>query len=150
MPDSSDWPRSQSPSLQRRVRHDRRDRMSNAASFRAISHYDWGPADLLPTGTRLDRNPFLPDRVQGGRKQLAARGFAIATSERRSVDSLSATINQRIDVDQLDHEYGYCYDDGCRAGVVEHEAGTLAFDIADTHEQGGLAWVGPGQPEVPA
>jgi Domain of unknown function (DUF4136) len=118
--------------------------------FARYRTYDWGPADLLPTGDpRLDRNPFFQDHVQGAvEKQLAARGFAIARSG--TPDLLihyHATINQRIDVDQLDHEYGYCYDDGCRAGVVEHEAGTLVLDIVDTRTNR-VVWRGWAQDSV--
>ena len=58
-----------------------------------------------------------------------------------------ASINQRIDVNRLDREYGYCYDDDCRAGVIEYEAGTLVLDIVDTRTNR-VIWRGWAQDSV--
>jgi hypothetical protein len=124
--------------------------VQRGVDFARYRTYDWGPADALPTGdARLDRNPFFQDHVQGAvEKQLAARGFATATSG--TPDLLihyHASINQRIDVDRLDHEHGYCYDDGCRAGVIEYEAGTLVLDIVDARTNR-VIWRGWAQDSV--
>jgi hypothetical protein len=102
--------------------------------FSQYRTYDWGPADALPTGDpRLDRNPFFKDHVEGAvEKQLAARGFSRPTSG--TADLLlhyHASITQRIDVNRVDREYGYCYGGDCQARVVEYEAGTLVLDVVD-------------------
>ena len=112
--------------------------------------YDWGPADALPTGDpRLDKNPFFQDHVQGAvEKQLAAKGFEIATSG--TPDLLihyHASITQRIDVNRLDREYGYCYDENCQARVIEYEAGTLVLDIVDARTNR-VIWRGWAQDTV--
>jgi hypothetical protein len=109
--------------------------VQRGVDFARYRTFDWGPADALPTGdSRLDKNPFFQDHVQGAvEKQLASRGFERSTSG--TPDLLihyHASINQRIDVNRVDHDYGYCYDDDCRARVVEYEAGTLVLDIVDT------------------
>ena len=103
--------------------------------FARYRTYDWRPADALPTGDpRLDKNPFFQDHVQGAvEKRLAAKGFERSTSG--TPDLLvhyHASIAQRIDVNRVDREYGYCYDEDCRARVIEYEAGTLVLDIVDT------------------
>lgn len=107
--------------------------VQSGIDFARYRTYDWGPADALPTGDpRLDKNPFFQDHVEGAvEKQLAARGFERSTSG--TPDLLihyHASINQRINVDRVDH--GYCYDPDCRAGVFEYEAGTLVLDMVDT------------------
>lgn len=103
--------------------------------FARFRTYDWGPADALPTGDpRLDKNPFFQDRVQGTvEKQLAVRGFErLASGTPDLLIHFHASINQRIDVNRVDRERGYCSGDDCRAGVIEYEAGTLVLDIVDT------------------
>lgn len=102
--------------------------------FAQYRTYDWGPADALPTGDpRLDENLFFQDQVEGAvEKQLAAKGFE--RSESGPPDLLihyHASISRRIDVNRVDHDYGYCYDEDCRARVIEFEAGTLVLDIVD-------------------
>ena len=118
--------------------------------FAQYHTYDWGPADALPTGDpRLDKNPFFQDHVQGAvEKQLAAKGFERSTS--RAPDLLihyHASINRRIDVNRVDHKFGYCYNEDCRAGVIEYEAGTLVLDIVDTRTNR-VIWRGWAQHSV--
>jgi hypothetical protein len=96
--------------------------------------YDWGPADALPTGDpRLDRDPFFQDHMQGAvETQLAKRGLALATSG--TPDLLihyHANVSERIDVNRIDRQYGYCYADDCSVRVMEYEAGTLILDVVD-------------------
>jgi len=55
--------------------------------------------------------------------------------------------DQRIDVDRVDAEHGYCYDEGCRAGVIEYEAGTLVLDIVDSRTNK-VIWRGWAQGSV--
>jgi hypothetical protein len=112
--------------------------------------YDWGPADALPTGdARLDKDPFFQDHMQGAvEKELAARGLAGSTSG--TPDLLihyHANISERIDIDRLDRERGYCYADGCSPAVVEYEAGTLVLDIVDARTNR-LIWRGWSQGSV--
>lgn len=119
--------------------------------FTPYQAYDWGPADALPTGDpRLDSNPFFQDHVQGAiEKQMAAKGFARSTSG-TTPDLLihyHASITQRIDVNRVDRERGYCYDDDCQARVIEYEAGTLVLDIVDVRTNR-VIWRGWAQDSV--
>jgi hypothetical protein len=112
--------------------------------------YDWGPADALPTGDpRLDKDPFFQDHLQGAvEKELAAKGFGWSTPG--TADLLihyHANISERIDVDRMDRERGYCYADGCSPPVVEYEAGTLVLDIVDARTNR-LIWRGWAQGSV--
>ena len=112
--------------------------------------YDWGPADALPTGdARLDANPFFQDHVQGAvEKQLARKGFARVTVG--AADLLihyHASITNRIDVNRVDRQYGYCYEVECRAGASDYEAGTLVLDIVDTRTNR-VIWRGWAQDSV--
>jgi hypothetical protein len=118
--------------------------------FAQYRTYDWGPADALPTGDpRLDQNPFFRDQVEGAvEKGLAAKGFELATSG--TPDLLihyHASITQRIDVNRVDRQYGYCYDEDCQARVTEYEAGTLVLDIVDTRTNR-VIWRGWSQGSV--
>jgi hypothetical protein len=106
--------------------------------------FGWGPADALPAGDpRLDANPFFHDHMQGAvEKRLASRGLALAASG--SPDLLlhyHATVAGRLDVDRLDRENGYCYDDDCAVRVVRFEAGTLVLDAVDARTNR-LVWRG--------
>ena len=123
------------------------ERGLNLAHYRT---YDWGPADALPTGDpRLDKNPFFQDHVQGAvEKQLAAKGFERAPGG--TPDLLihyHACINERVDVNRIDRDYGYCYDETCQARVLEYEAGTLVLDLIDTRTHR-LIWRGWAQDSV--
>ncbi|MBI4486863.1 MAG: DUF4136 domain-containing protein [Acidobacteria bacterium] len=102
--------------------------------FAQYRTYDWGPADALPTGDpRLDQDPFFQDHVQGAvDKQLAARGFELTSATPDLLLHYHASITRRIDVNSVDADYGYCYDDDCRVKAIDFEAGTLVLDIVDT------------------
>jgi hypothetical protein len=118
--------------------------------FAQYRTYDWGPADMLPTGDpRLDKNHFFLHHLRGAvEKLMAARGYVRST--RRMPDLLihyHATINQRIDVYGVDREHGYCYDDDCKARVVAYEAGTLVLDIVDARTNK-VIWRGWAQDSV--
>jgi hypothetical protein len=118
--------------------------------FARFHTYDWGLTDALPPGdTRLAKNPFFRDYVQGAvERQLAARGFHRSPSNRPDlVIRYQASINDRIDIDRLDQRYGYCSTDDCRAGVSKYEAGTLVLDIVDTRTNE-LIWRGWAQDTV--
>jgi hypothetical protein len=117
--------------------------------FTRYHTYDWGPADALPTGDpRLDQDPFFQDHVQGEvEKALSARGFAGPTSD--GPDLLihyHASINQRMNVNRVDTNYGYCYDN-CEPQVSNYEAGTLVLDIVDARTNR-VIWRGWAQDSV--
>jgi hypothetical protein len=124
--------------------------VQSGIDFAQYRTYDWGPADALPTGDpRLDKNPFFQDHVLGAvEKQLAARGYERSASE--TPDLLihyHASINQRLDVYGVDREHGYCYDEDCKARVIDYEAGTLVLDIVDTRTNK-VIWRGWAQDSV--
>ena len=95
--------------------------------------YNWGPPDNLPVGDpRLDNNPFFRDHVMGAvEKQLLAKGYEQAvTGQPDLLIHYHASVNQRLDVYQVDSQYGYCYGN-CNPQVVDFEEGTLMVDIVD-------------------
>ena len=115
----------------------------DGVDFAQYRTYDWGPADALPTGdARLDRNPLPGPHGGRGRRGLAVRGIARASEG--TPDLLvhyHASIAQRIDVNRIDRERGYCYDDDCRVRTVETDAGTLVLDVVDSRTNR-LVWRG--------
>ena len=124
--------------------------VQSGIDFGPYRTFDWGPADALPTGDpRLDQDPFFKDHLMGAvEKQLAGRGYE--RSSAGTPDLLihyHASINQRLDVSGADREYGYCYDDACKAWVVDYEAGTLVLDIVDTRTNR-VIWRGWAQDSV--
>jgi hypothetical protein len=110
---------------------------SHVAPGLDFSHYrtfEWGPADALPTGDpRLDKDPFFQDHMEGAvEKGLATRGFERDTSGHPDLlIHYHASVSRRIDVNRIDREYGYCYDEACSTRVTEYEAGTLILDLVD-------------------
>ena len=118
--------------------------------FTKYRTFDWGPADALPTGdARLDRDPFFQDHVQGAvEKGLAAKGFTRAEGGTPDlIVHYHANITQRVDVNRLDQEYGYCYDADCSVRVFDVDAGTLVLDIMDARTNR-LVWRGWAQHSV--
>ncbi|MBI4887972.1 MAG: DUF4136 domain-containing protein [Acidobacteria bacterium] len=114
------------------------------ADFARYHTFGWGPADALPTGDpRLDKDPFFQDHVLGAvERGLAARGLTAASSG--TPDLLihyHASVSQRLDVNRLDREHGYCFDDDCRVRVVEVETATLVLDLVDARTNR-LVWRG--------
>jgi len=108
--------------------------------------YDWGTPDHLPIGDpRLDNNPFFQDHLQGAiEKGLASRGYERAVNG--GADLLihyHASVNQKIEVDDVDHRYGYCYQN-CEPHVFEYELGTLVVDVVDPRS-GKVVWRGWSQ-----
>ena len=120
------------------------------ADFTQYRIFEWGPADALPTGDpRLDRDPFFQDHVQGAvERGLAGRGFArVSVGTPDLLIHYHANISRRIDINRLDHERGYCYDDACGVRTVEKEAGTLVLDVIDARTNR-LVWRGWAQHSV--
>jgi hypothetical protein len=109
--------------------------VERGVDFAQYRTWDWGPADALPTGDpRLDNNPFFKDYFEGAvEKQLALRHFEKSPSG--TPDLLihyHANISQRFEVNGVDTQRGYCYDN-CEPRVIDYEEGTLVLDIVDTH-----------------
>ena len=122
--------------------HVRRD-----IDFARYRTFDWGPADALPTGDpRLDANPFFKDHMQGAvEKQLAARGLELSSDNLPDLlIHYHANVTQRVDVNRVDRQYGYCYAEDCGARVTEYEAGTLVLDVIDNRTNR-LVWRGWAQ-----
>ena len=118
--------------------------------FTQYHTYAWATNDQLVTGDpRLDNNPFFLERLQASvERQLATKGFEKTTSGTPElVLHYHASITQRIDVNRVDREYGYCYDEDCRARVTEYEAGTLVLDIVDARTNR-VIWRGWAQDSV--
>ena len=104
-------------------------------NFSEYVTYDWGPPDNLPVGDpRLDNNPFFTDYLQGAiEKRMAAKGYDRAVAG--GADLLihyHASVSQKIDVDDVDHRYGYCYEN-CEPRYFNYEEGTLVIDLVDTN-----------------
>lgn len=117
----------------------------------AYHSFDWGPADALPTGDpRLDQDPFFQDHMLGEvERQLAKRGLSRASSPEQAdlVVHYHAVIQPRIDVNRVDRDYGYCYDEACTTRVMEYESGTLVLDVVD-RKTNRLIWRGWAQESV--
>ena len=102
-------------------------------NFSEYVTYDWGPPDNLPVGDpRLDNNPFFRDYVQGAiEKKMAAKGYERAvTGTPDLLIHYHASVNQKLDVYEVDNRYGYCYGN-CQPQVVDYEEGTLVVDVVD-------------------
>jgi hypothetical protein len=124
--------------------------VARGVDFARYRTYDWGPADDLPTGDpRLDRNPFFQDHLEGTvERQMAARGFERSASG--TPDLLihyHASIDQRLDVHDVDHRYGHCVTEDCQYDVTTYDAGTLVLDVVDTRTND-VIWRGWAQDSV--
>jgi hypothetical protein len=93
--------------------------------------YNWDLAEPEATGdARLDSNPFFHERVEADiEKQLGRRGFEKTWETPDLLLHYHASMKQRIDVNGIDRERGYCNADECKPFV--YEAGTLLLDIVD-------------------
>lgn len=124
--------------------------VQSGLDIRNYRTYEWGPADALPTGDpRLDKDPFFKDHVQGAvEKAMAARGFDWATTGSPDLRiHYHANISERIDIDRLDVNRGYCAGEGCTPATREYEAGTLVIDVIDARTNK-LIWRGWAQNSV--
>ena len=119
--------------------------VSRGTDFTAYRTYEWGPADMLPTGDpRLDNNAVFKDHFEGAvEKALAARGFERAApgSTPDLLVHYHATVTERLVVNEVDRRFGECpsYDCGPRTEVFE--AGTLLIDLVDARARQ-LVWRG--------
>lgn len=95
--------------------------------------YDWGPSDTFPVGDpRLDNNPFFKDYVMGAvEKRLQAKGYErVLSGAPDLLVHYHASVNQKVDVYEVDTQYGYCYGN-CQPQIVDFEQGTLVIDLID-------------------
>jgi hypothetical protein len=102
--------------------------------------YNWASDDRLSTGDpRLDNNSFFLERLQAAvENQLPTRGFEKITAGTPDVWlHFHANIDQRIDVNGADRQYGDCGD--CAPSV--YDAGTLTLDFVDARTNR-LVWRG--------
>jgi len=113
--------------------------------------YDWGPADALPAGDpRLEQNPFFQDHLRGEvERAMTQRGFEWSAAGERADLLLHyhANISERLDVDRLDVQRGYCGENGCDVPTRQYEAGTLVIDVIDARTNR-LIWRGWAQSAV--
>lgn len=94
--------------------------------------YDFAPVEAVPTGDpRLDSNPFFTERVRTAtERELRSRGYERAVGQAPEfLVHFHASVNQAINVDELDRTSGYCAEGDCRPFV--YDAGTLLMDLVD-------------------
>ena len=118
--------------------------------FMHYRSYAWGPRDALPAADpRLDADPVFHDYMEGAvEKALSAKGFARADDG--TPDLLvhyHASAVRRIDVNRIDREHGYLYDESMDTRVFDRDAGFLILDVIDarTHR---LIWRGWAQDDL--
>ncbi len=102
--------------------------------FARYRTFDWGAPDVFPVGdARLDHNATFIDHLQGAvEKQLASRGLEHGVDGRTDLlIHFHASIDRRLEIAATDARHGYCFDDSCRNGVQEYQAGTLIVDVVD-------------------
>jgi hypothetical protein len=117
--------------------------------FAQFATYDWGPADALPTGDpRLDNNPFFKDYLTGAvDRQLAARGYRLATDKPQLLIHFHANVSQRFEVHGVDRStYVNCYPN-CEPEVVDYEQGTIVLDFMDAASDR-MVWRGWAQDNI--
>ena len=124
------------------------DSHTDFAQFRT---FDWGPADALPAGDpRLDADGFFQDHMQGAvERQMLLKGYARA-AEGATPDlriHFHAVVRERMDVDALDVQRGFCAAGTCGSGVTQFEEGTLLVDVMDGRTNR-LVWRGWAQDSV--
>jgi hypothetical protein len=115
------------------------ERGTDLARYRT---YDFAPPDRVSTGDpRLDNNPFFNERMQADiEKQMAAKGFEKSASPAHDLlIHYHASFSQRVDVNGIDQEYGYCRTGDCRTFV--YDAGTLTVDFVEARTNR-LVWRG--------
>ena len=108
--------------------------IERGVDFAQYRTWDFGPADALPTGDpRLDNNPFFKDYLEGAvGKALEGRQYArVFSGTPDLLVHYHANISKTFDVNGVDSQYGYCYDN-CEPRVIEYELGSIVIDVVDT------------------
>ena len=116
--------------------------LERGADFARYRSYAWRLSDTFSTGDpRLDNNRFFTERVESAvDRQLRGRGFEKTGSDTADlVVHIHARVDQRLDTNAFDQEYGRCDAEECRPRV--YDAGTLLLDFIDTRTNT-LAWRG--------
>jgi len=116
--------------------------LARDAQFGRYRSYAWAAADRLSTGDpRLDNNPFFQKRLQTDvERQLDMRGFEkLAAVPPDLVVHYHASVNQEIDVNGVDRQFGHCEVAECQPLV--YEAGTIVVDLVDARTNQ-LVWRG--------
>lgn len=114
--------------------------LERGMDFTRYKSYAWAADDRFSTGDpRLDNNEFFERRLRADvERQLAARGFEKASSATADlVIHYHASVSQRMDVNKLDAQYGYC--ENCHSSI--YDAGTITLDLVDAHTNK-LVWRG--------
>lgn len=109
--------------------------IERGADFAQFRTWDFGPADALPTGDpRLDNNPFFKDYLEGAIGTHFEKGHYTRVASGGTPDLLvhyHANISKTFDVNGIDSQYGYCYDN-CEPRVIEYELGSIVIDVVNT------------------
>ena len=116
--------------------------LERGADFAHYRSYAWAASDAFSTGDpRLDNNRFFTERVESAvDRQLRGRGVEKTGADTADlVVHIHTRVDQRLDTNAFDQEYGRCDAEECRPRV--YDAGTLLLDFIDTRTNT-LAWRG--------
>lgn len=127
-------------------------RLESGVDITRYHTFTWGPAQAVSTGdARLDSNPFFHDYLKNAvGAQLSRKGFAPVAAAGMPPDLLlhyHATINQRIDIAEVDRAQGFCYQNNCQPGITDYEQGTIVVDMVDAQSKK-VIWRGWAQDSV--
>lgn len=114
--------------------------LERGMDFARYTSYAWAPDDQFNTGdARLDSNEFFERQLRATANDvLAKRGFEQASAATAQlIVHYHASATQRIDVNHLDQQYGYC--DECHSSI--YDAGTITLDFVDA-KTNKLVWRG--------
>ena len=116
--------------------------------LRAIPHVRLGTGRRAADRRSATRSESVLPGPRAGRGRKAAGCQRTSSVDVGTPDLLihyHASINQRIDVNGVDREYGYCYDDDCQAESWIRSRHTRARHRRRPHEPVDLARLGAGQ-----
>jgi hypothetical protein len=93
--------------------------------------FTWAQPDQRTGDPRLDNSPFFHERLQTDvERQLTRRGYdRIAADQADLSVHYHASINQQVNVNEVDRRAGYCEEDDCQP--YAYDAGTLVIDLVD-------------------
>jgi hypothetical protein len=114
--------------------------LERGMDFTRYSSYAWAANDQFTTGDpRLDNNEFFENRLRTTAERiLGERGFEKASGTTADlIVHYHANATQRIDVNALDRQYGYCEE--CHSSI--YDAGTITIDFVDARTNT-LVWRG--------
>jgi hypothetical protein len=114
--------------------------LERGMDFTRYASYTWADQGEFNTGDpRLDNNEFFQNRLRADVEHaLAGHGFEKSTLA--TADLLvhyHASTTQKIDVNELDYQYGYCEE--CHSSI--YDAGTITIDLVDAKTRK-LVWRG--------